>query len=84
MNMGNSTTTPPLSDSRRWQFWIDRGGTFTDVFFAWTDRAGGAREGAWREEKAEEGAAPHALAHGLVVQAVGRHVHVVPGGHICC
>jgi 5-oxoprolinase (ATP-hydrolysing) len=23
--------TPSLQDSRRWQFWIDRGGTFTDV-----------------------------------------------------
>ena len=22
---------PPLQDARRWQFWIDRGGTFTDI-----------------------------------------------------
>ena len=24
-------TTPPFKDARRWQFWIDRGGTFTDI-----------------------------------------------------
>lgn len=24
-------STPPKMDSKRWQFWIDRGGTFTDV-----------------------------------------------------
>src|SRR5512139_1577717 len=24
-------TRPPVSPDRRWQFWIDRGGTFTDV-----------------------------------------------------
>ncbi|HTH10231.1 MAG TPA: hydantoinase/oxoprolinase N-terminal domain-containing protein, partial [Acidovorax sp.] len=23
--------TPPLDSTPRWQFWIDRGGTFTDV-----------------------------------------------------
>ncbi len=31
MNIGNPTATQPLLDSRRWQFWIDRGGTFTDI-----------------------------------------------------
>jgi len=31
MNIGNPTATQPLSDLRRWQFWIDRGGTFTDI-----------------------------------------------------
>ena len=24
-------SNPPLQDGRRWQFWIDRGGTFTDI-----------------------------------------------------
>jgi 5-oxoprolinase (ATP-hydrolysing) len=27
----HTMTTPPPKDTQRWQFWIDRGGTFTDV-----------------------------------------------------
>ena len=31
MNIGNPTATQPPFEPRRWQFWIDRGGTFTDI-----------------------------------------------------